>query len=109
MSAGLRGPVDRLPASTWLGLGLLGLVVFFLGVYAPAWSIVGVYAVYVQYGLAILGGCVATLGFSYYVERSSKRHRPRPPAAAPPGSAPAWSSSFEVYRPPAGRRPRRGR
>ena len=104
MSAGLRGPVDRLSASTWLGLGLLGLVVFFLGVYIPAWkAIPALYSVYVQVALAVAGGCLATLGFSYYADRQSKRYRPRPPSAPAPGAAPGWSSSFEVYSP---RKPR---
>src|SRR5580700_5689511 len=71
----------RIDASTWAGLGVLGLVVFVLGVAIPSLPAAdhlperAIVAVVV----AIAGGCVAALGFGW-----SYDYRPAPPAPRSP-------------------------
>jgi hypothetical protein len=91
-----------LDASAWLGLGVLGVILFVIGVYIPA--LAGLPdAVWLRYVFAIAGGMLAMLGFSFWWEghqeppRPSRRTRKGGAAAAAPNP---FGPSFEVYRPP---------
>ena len=90
-----------LDASVWFGVGVVGVVLFVIGVYIPALAGLPA-AVWLRYVFAIAGGMLAMLGFSFWWEgrqeppRASARTRKG--AAAPP--AHPFGPSFEVYQPP---------
>jgi len=63
----------RVPASTWLVVGLLGILLFGAGIWQPAWA--GVWAgPYVEVAIAAVGGSLLVVGFTYY-SRSRPSHR----------------------------------
>ena len=81
----------------YLGVGFVGILVFFLGIYTPAFTQVP-YAAIVQVLVAIAGGGVAYFGFhTWYYERAKALdpRRPRPPTRREKELAIA--PSFEVY------------
>ncbi|MCI4334594.1 MAG: hypothetical protein L3K04_03065 [Thermoplasmata archaeon] len=91
-----------LDASAWLGVGILGALLFLIGVYVPVLAAVPD-AEALRFVFAIAGGALGMLGFSFWWEgrgepaRPSRRGRrtdPARPAAHP------FGPSFEVYRPP---------
>jgi len=101
--ADLDGLRDRLDASTWVGLGLFGLLVFVIGVAFPYLPGAHGWAghAWLPIPIAIVGGIVAALGLGFaYDLRDEERH---PRAKAPPeegGGGPVTSvPSFEIYRP----------
>lgn len=90
----------RFDSTVWLGVGVLGLLVFLVGAYTPALSgLPG--SVYLSYGFAFLGGAIALLGFSCYLEQRTyeklhpRRRRPLEGRSRQMAIAP----SFEVYDP----------
>jgi hypothetical protein len=95
----------RIDASTWAGLGVLGLVVFVLGVAIPSLPAAdhlperAIVAVVV----AIAGGCVAALGFGWSYDYRRGAPRPaRPPKPDPDGPTDRSVRpvpSFEIYDP----------
>lgn len=95
----LEGLRHRLDASAWLGVGIVGALVFLAGIYEPAYKGVH-YAQYIQAGVAIAGGALAVLGLSFWWDQREEdiAHPRRPPLrgrAREIGIAP----SLEVYRP----------
>jgi hypothetical protein len=99
----LRERIRRsLDASLWLGLGVVGVVLFVIGVYIPALAgLPG--ALWLRYVFAVAGGMLAMLGFSFWWEgrqeppRASRRTRKGADADA---AMRPFGPSFEVYRPP---------
>jgi hypothetical protein len=97
------GVRDRLDASTWAGIGLLGLLVFVIGVgfpYLPGSKSIPYHA-WLPVVVAIGGGCLAALGlgFAYDLREGTDRPRkPAPPQEGGDGSV-AGVPSFEIYRP----------
>lgn len=96
--------VARLDATTWAGIGLLGLLVFGIGVglpYLPAAKHLP-YRSFLPIVLAVLGGIVAALGLGYAYDLRNGAPRSRRP---PPGEGAAESRSvqaapsFEIYDP----------
>jgi len=101
--ADLDGLRDRLDASTWTGLGLLGLLVFLIGVgfpYLPGTHSIPGHAC-IPIVVAIGGGILAALGLGFAYDLRDAQLHPR--AKAPPeegGGGPlAATPSFEIYRP----------
>jgi hypothetical protein len=90
----------RLDATTWAGVGIVGLVVFVIGIYQPIWAHVR-YGQLLQIAVAVVGGIVVALGFGYaYDAREAAAHPPkRPPPAEPDVGSIQRAPSFEVYRP----------
>jgi len=63
----------RLPASTWLAVGILGVLLFGVGVWEPAWA--GIRGgPYLEVAMAVAGGCLLMVGFTYY-SRSRPSYR----------------------------------
>jgi hypothetical protein len=95
----------RVDASTWLGVGVLGLLVFVIGVAIPSLSATAslpdrsVVAIVV----AIAGGCVAALGLGWAYDFRRGAPRPaRPPPTRPDGprdTSVRASPSFSIYDP----------
>jgi hypothetical protein len=90
----------RLDATTWAGVGIIGLVVFVIGIYQPIWAHVR-YGPYLQIAVAVVGGIVVALGFGFaYDARELAAHPPkRPPPEEPDVGSIQRAPSFEVYRP----------
>lgn len=90
----------RLDASAWLGVGIIGGLVFLVGVYQPAWRHVP-YAQYLEVAVAIAGGATATMGLSFWWDRrEEERAHPRPPPLpARAREVAAIGPSLEIYRP----------
>jgi hypothetical protein len=96
---------SRIDASTWLGVGVLGLLVFVIGVAIPSLPATaglpdrGIVAIVV----AIVGGIIAALGLGWAYD--FRRGAPRPARAPKPGSdGPRDTSvravpSFQIYDP----------
>lgn len=82
-----RPPPNR--PTAYLGVGLVGLLVFLLGVWEPAWSGIA-YGVWVSYAVAILGGVLVVFGFTMYW-RTRKDRPQRTDVTSLPG--------VEVYDP----------
>lgn len=94
-----------LSASSWLGVALVGVAVFLLGIYTPALARFPD-ASDLQLAVAIVGGALAVLGLSFWwdsreEERTHPVRRPLTGRAREISIAP----SFEVYRPGAVDRP----
>lgn len=53
------------PASTWLVVGVLGILLFGVGIWEPAWTGVPGGA-YLEIAMAAAGGSLLVLGFTYY-------------------------------------------
>jgi hypothetical protein len=90
----------RLDATTWTGVGIVGLLVFLVGVYQPIWAHVR-YGALVAIAVAIVGGIVVAVGFGFaYDARELAAHPPRRPPG-PEGEEGSITSapSFEVFRP----------
>jgi len=90
----------RLDASAWLGVGIVGALVFLLGIYQPAWRHVP-YAADVEVVLAIAGGATATLGLSFWWDQreDERAHPKRRPLKGRAGEMVAIAPSLEIYRP----------
>jgi hypothetical protein len=88
-----------LDASAWIGVGVLGILLFGVGIYTPALgSLPG--AVYLQAVVAIAGGAVAVLGFTcYYDRREYERRHPKRRPLKGRALEIAIAPSLEVYRP----------
>ena len=90
----------RLDSTAWLGVGVVGLALFLLGIYQPALAHVA-YGSAIGIALAIAGGALAVLGFSYwYDQRETERKghgRERPLRGR--AKELAIAPSLEVYRP----------
>lgn len=91
---------SRLDASAWLGVGIVGALVFLAGVYQPAWRHVP-YAAYLEVVLAIAGGATATLGLSFWWDQreDERAHPKRPPLQGRARDIAAIAPSLEIYRP----------
>ena len=94
-----------LSASSWLGVGVVGIVVFVLGIYTPALARFA-YSADLQIGIAVAGGAVAVLGFSFWWDQRAEEtahpvRRPLTGRAREMSIAP----SLEVYRPEPVERP----
>lgn len=89
-----------LDASAWLGVGVVGALVFLVGVYQPAWKHVP-YADYLEVVVAIAGGASATLGLSFWWDQreTERRHPKRPPLRGRARDVAAIGPSLEIYRP----------
>ncbi|MCI4335905.1 MAG: alkaline shock response membrane anchor protein AmaP [Thermoplasmata archaeon] len=99
----------RLDATAWLGVGIVGALIFVLGVYQPALYRLP-YAQYLQVVVAIFGGALAVLGLSFWWDqREDERQHPRVAPLKGRAREIAIAPSFEVYKPgPINRPPRDG-
>lgn len=97
----------------WLFIGLVGAIVFLLGIYLPATNSIRGPTLYgtsvVALLLAVIGGVVASYGIGKWYDlrpggAETKRAPPVPGRADRIEDAP----SFEVYRPDGSTPPRRG-
>lgn len=92
-------PRFGLDSSTWYGLGILGILLFLVGIYKPA---LGHYpdGGYLQLAFAVGGAMVAVLGFSSGLD-AKQYERLHPKLRELPGRAKnlAIGPTFEVYRP----------
>jgi len=88
-----------LDSSAWVGVGVLGILLFVVGVYTPALGFLPA-AAYAQAGVAIAGGAIAVLGFTCYYDRREyeQRHPKRRPLKGRALEL-AIAPSLEVYRP----------
>ena len=91
---------SRLDASTWAGIGLLGLIVFAIGVgipYLPAAKHLP-YRPILAIGVAVLGGVIAALGLGYAYDAACREEPPRRVRLRrpPPGGPTAESSSVRA-------------
>lgn len=89
----------RLDASSWLGVGVIGLAVFALGVYQPALGRFP-HADALRLVVAIAGGVISVAGLTFWwdsraEEREHPRRRPLKGRARELSIAP----SLEVYHP----------
>jgi len=92
-----------LDASAWLGVGVLGLLLFLLGVYQPALSGLP-YSAYLRIAVAIAGGAVAVLGLSFWYDRREyERRHPRRPPVGRRAREIEIAPSLEIYDPKAAR------
>ena len=90
---------EYLDASAWLGVGVVGILLFALGVYQPALASVA-YSDYLRIAVAVGGGAVAVLGFSFWYDRREyERRHPRRPAVRPRAREIEIAPSLEVYDP----------
>jgi hypothetical protein len=94
---------DRLDASTWTGIGVLGLLVFVIGVgfpYLPASKSV-LWHAWLPIVLAVVGGCIAALGlgFAYDLRGGTGGPKQPPKPAEADGRSVAGAPSFEIYHP----------
>jgi len=89
-----------LDSTGWLGVGVLGALLFLVGIYRPALSGVP-YGGYLAIGIAIAGGAIAVLGFSAYFERRTyeRLHPRRPPLRGERVRQISIAPSLEVYDP----------
>jgi hypothetical protein len=96
-SDAIRG---RLDATTWAGIGIVGLLIFVVGVYQPVWAHVRdgpLFAI----AMAVVGGIIVAVGFGFaYDARELAAHPPKrgPPSQEEDGSITA-APSFELYKP----------
>ncbi|HXQ48432.1 MAG TPA: hypothetical protein VN842_01445 [Thermoplasmata archaeon] len=88
-----------LDASAWLGVGALGVLLFLLGIYQPALASLP-YSAYLRVVVAVAGGAVAVMGFSFWYDRREyeRRHPVRPPVG-PRAREIEIAPSLEVYDP----------
>jgi hypothetical protein len=94
-----------LDASAWAGIGLIGVLLFVLGIYQPALSGLP-YAAYLRIVVAIAGGAVAVMGLSFWYDRREyERRHPRRPAPGPRVRQIEIAPSLEVYDPKAALEP----
>lgn len=60
-------------SSTWLVVGILGILLFGVGIWQPAWA--GIRGgPYLEVAMAAAGGCLLVVGFTYY-SRSRPSYR----------------------------------
>ena len=78
----------RLPASTWAGVAVIGVVLFALGIWLPAWRDVAG-GVGINYVAAAAGGALFVFGITFAV-RARQDAQPRPVEEIP---------GVEVFRP----------
>lgn len=90
---------DSLDASVWLGVGVVGVLVFFLGIWKPALAKLP-YSGDLQVVVAIAGGAIAYVGFSnWWDARAYEKLHPRRPPLRGRAREVAIAPSFEVYDP----------
>jgi hypothetical protein len=95
---------DRLDASTWTGVGLLGLLVFLIGVafpYLPGTHSIPGHA-WLPIVIAVGGGIVLALGFGFAYDLREEAEHPKrraPPEEGGGTGSVAAVPSFEIYRP----------
>lgn len=89
----------RFDSTVWLGVGVLGILVFLVGAYTPA--LAGLPdAYYLSLGIAFVGGAIALLGFScYYDQRQYEKLHPRRRPLGKRAKEIAIAPSLEVYDP----------
>jgi hypothetical protein len=88
-----------LDASAWFIVGVLGVLLFLLGVYQPALASLPESG-YLRIVVAIGGGALAVMGFSFgYDRREYERRHPRRPAPGRRVREIEIAPSLEVYRP----------
>lgn len=89
----------RFDSTVWLGVGVLGILVFLVGAYTPA--LAGLPdAYYLSLGVAFAGGAIALLGFScYYDQRQYEKLHPRRRPLGRRAKEIAIAPSLEVYDP----------
>lgn len=91
---------DRLPYTTWFGVGLFGALGFAVGLWQPAWRHVPGMP-YVEWLVAAGAGAVAYLGLSFgYDAREEERRDPRKRPLTGRAREISIAPSLEVYRPP---------
>jgi hypothetical protein len=91
---------DRLDLTTWAGIGIVGFLIFVLGVYQPIWAHVR-FGAWIAIAVAIVGGVIVAVGFGFaYDAREAVVHPVRrpPPSGEDQGSITS-APSFEIYRP----------
>ncbi len=89
----------RFDSTVWLGVGVLGILVFLVGAYTPALASLPD-AYYLSLGVAFAGGAIALLGFScYYDQRQYEKHHPRRRPLGKRAKEIAIAPSLEVYDP----------
>jgi hypothetical protein len=105
MAGGSRG-AQPLDASAWLGVGIVGILVFFLGIWKPALAKFP-YSGALQIVVAIAGGAIAYIGFSgWWDAREYEKLHPRsPPLRGRAREIATIAPSFEVYNPRGTKRP----
>ncbi|MCI4346786.1 MAG: DUF2254 domain-containing protein, partial [Thermoplasmata archaeon] len=89
-----------LDPGAWFGIGVLGALLFLIGIYIPALANFPDSAA-LRLLFAIAGGALGMLGFSFWWEGRAeppRRRGPRTVAGGPPNHP--FGPSFEVYRPP---------
>ncbi|MCI4325736.1 MAG: hypothetical protein L3K00_07675 [Thermoplasmata archaeon] len=91
---------SRLDLTTWAGIGIVGLLVFLVGVYQPIWAHVK-YGPWISIAVAIVGGIVVAIGFGYAYDAREESLHPtrRPPPEDPDAGSIRAAPSFEIYRP----------
>ncbi len=90
----------RLDWTVWAGVGMVGILLFLVGVYRPA--LAGLpYASILGIVVAVAGACIAVLGFSFALDqRQASRSRPgRPRRARAEELSQEFGPSFQVYDP----------
>jgi hypothetical protein len=92
----LRG---RLDLTTWAGIGIVGFLIFVLGVYQPIWAHVR-YGSWIAVGVAIVGGIIVAVGLGFaYDAREAIAHPVRGPPPSDDKGSITSAPSFEIYRP----------
>jgi len=90
----------RFDSTTWLGVGIIGIALFLLGIYVPALARFP-YHLALEVTLAVGGGIVSMVGFSFWWDqREDERLHPRVRALSGHARELAIAPSFEVYHPP---------
>ncbi len=64
------------PSSTWLGIAVVGLLLFLVGIWIPVWRGIAD-GPYVGDAVAAAGGVVFVAGFTYYSRARAAERRPR--------------------------------
>ena len=89
----------RFDSTVWTGIGVLGVLVFLVGIYEPALSGLP-YAAVVEVAVAIVGAVVAVLGFTLAARRRDAERKTGGRAARPRLPADQQiAPSLEVYDP----------
>jgi len=88
-----------LDSSAWFVVGVLGVLLFLLGIYQPALASLPD-ATYLRIAVAVVGGAVAVLGLSFgYDRREYERRHPRRPSPGARVRQIEIAPSLEIYSP----------